>query len=229
MKGCHSTPGPALLLALGAFLVAGCGDRRSASPPTAPAETAAAAAPAATNPPAVAPDPRLLERGRDMVTLAFSVLSSNLTAAIARGGAASALEFCSVNVSPLTASVAGSGGVEIRRVTHRARNPANRASETELALLREYQRGLAAGRTNPPTLVPQPTGRVTYYAPILLNNPLCLQCHGEPGREIAADTLAAIDRLYPRDEARGFRLNELRGMWAITLGAPDGPGLAPAR
>lgn len=215
-------PGLVLVLILAASLGSGCEDRKPAASPT-----RGAASEAVPAPPAV-PDPRLLDRGREIAARTFSTLSSNLTAAIARGGAASALEFCSVNVSPLTAAIAGPGGVEIRRVTHRPRNPANRANPTELDLLRNYQHGLTAGRTNPPTLISQTSGRVTYYAPILLNHPLCLQCHGEPGREIAADTLAAIDRLYPQDQARGFRLNELRGMWAITLDAPEVAGPAPA-
>lgn len=60
-------------------------------------------------------------------------------------------------------------------------------------------------------------GTVTFYSPILLGHPVCLQCHGAAGTEIAPGTLQVIDRLYPTDQARVFRLQELRGLWAISF------------
>jgi len=201
------------LLALLALVPAACDPVRppAAADPPAPTPSAADASAAAPVP----ADPR--DAGRRLVTQAFGVLSSNLNAAIGRTGPAGALEFCSVNVAPLTASIAPSNRVELRRVTHKARNPANRATEAELALIEEYRRGLAAGRTNPPVVVTNTAGTVTFYSPIVLGNPLCLQCHGTPGTEIVPDTLQVIDRLYPADQARGFRLQELRGLWAVTF------------
>lgn len=43
--------------------------------------------------------------------------------------------------------------------------------------------------------------------------PPCLACHGEA---LAAPVAAAIDALYPQDEARGYRAGELRGAFTIT-------------
>lgn len=204
-------------LALVAFIAAGCGPvpPPAASTPTPPA-------PAATDTPATPPVPARVpadpqETGRRLVAQASGVLSSNLVAAIGRTGPAGALEFCSVNVGPLTAGLAPSNRVELRRVTHKARNPANRATDAELLLIEEFRRGLAAGRTNPPVLVTSTAGTVTFYSPIVLGNPLCLQCHGMAGTEITPDTLQVIDRLYPADQARGFRLQELRGLWSVTF------------
>lgn len=113
--------------------------------------------------------------------------------------------------------MAGRHGVGIRRITHKPRNPADTADPGELAVLRQFEAGIV-GTNPPPPIVTRGAGdRVTFFAPILLNNPTCLQCHGEAGSDIAPGTLAAIQRHYPRDQATGFRLGQLRGAWRIDL------------
>ena len=58
-------------------------------------------------------------------------------------------------------------------------------------------------------------GQTTFLAPILLSKELCLKCHGQPGKDIAPGDLETIRRLYPGDEATGFAMGELRGLWRI--------------
>jgi Protein of unknown function (DUF3365) len=161
-----------------------------------------------------------LQRGKAIVAETFSLLSSNLQSAIQTSGVSNALPFCSLAASPLTAGMAQKHGVTIRRVTHKARNPAGKADAVELAVLNGLAIALAAGgSTNPPS--PLVTNLVadtaSFFAPIVLNNELCLKCHGEPGKDIAPENVATIQRLYPQDEATGFKLGELRGAWRIDL------------
>jgi hypothetical protein len=180
------------------------------------AETSAAPAALPELPPAVQQAAR--ERGRAIATETFSLLSSNLQSAIQSGGITNALPFCSLAASPLTAGMAEKHGVTLRRITHKARNPAGKAVGVELAVLTSFETALASGSpTNPPpplvtNLIPD---QVTFFAPIVINNELCLRCHGEPGRDVSADALAVIRHLYPQDEATGFRLGQLRGAWRI--------------
>jgi hypothetical protein len=191
-----------------AALLAGCS--RPAEPVAPPA------------PPPLSPEvqPRAAERGHQIAAATFSVLSSNLQSAIQSGGVVNALPFCSLAAAPLTKSVAQEHGVSVRRVTHRPRNPAARANSQEAAVLEGFAAAIAAGATNPPptavvtNLVP---GHATYFAPILLSQPLCLQCHGDPERDIPPAALATLRRLYPQDEATGFQPGQLRGMWRIDL------------
>lgn len=155
-----------------------------------------------------------LEQGRMVTQRAAGILSSNLLAALARGGPTNALEFCHLQAVPLTER-SGGDGIQVRRVTHRPRNPANRATTNELALLGQFRDRMKPGAGLPPLLVTNATGRVTFYSPIVLNTPLCLQCHGQPGTEISPGTQEVLRRLYPADEATGFKLGELRGMWRV--------------
>jgi hypothetical protein len=62
-------------------------------------------------------------------------------------------------------------------------------------------------------------GRDVFYAPIVIPMDTCLQCHGEPGRDITEANLALIRSLYPDDAATGFRLGQLRGLWKVTFPA----------
>lgn len=178
-----------------------------------PAEPVAVVAPLSAETRTVA-----TQRGRAIVAETFSLLSSNLQSAIQQGGVSNALPFCSLAASPLTSGMAGKHGVTIRRVTHKARNPADKADAIELEILKQFKAALPnATATNPPLPVVINLGAntTTFFSPIVLNNELCLKCHGEPGKDISADNVAVIQRLYPQDEATGFRLGDLRGAWRI--------------
>jgi hypothetical protein len=67
--------------------------------------------------------------------------------------------------------------------------------------------------------VTNPDGSTTFYAPIVIANPLCLQCHGTPEKDIAPATLEAIQKHYPKDQATGYQLGDLRGLWSVTFPA----------
>ena len=43
----------------------------------------------------------------------------------------------------------------------------------------------------------------------------CLKCHGKPDIDIAQGTLKKINQLYPNDLAKGYKLDDLRGLWKI--------------
>lgn len=192
-----------MLLSL--LLLAGCSERTDKATDNSPPPLSVEAQQAA------------LDRGKAIAAETFSLLSSNLQAAIQSGGISNALPFCSLAASPLTAGMAEKHGVTLRRITHQPRNPASRATDAELAVVKSFQDALATDPAKSPT--PMVTsllaGKATFFAPIVIGNELCLQCHGEPGRDIAAADLAVIRGLYPQDEATGFKLGQLRGAWRI--------------
>lgn len=193
------------LLAWPLLLLVCCSKTPEAPPPIAPpaplsAEIRSAAA----------------QRGKAIATEAFSLLSSNLQTAIQQGGVSNALPFCSLVASPLMAGLATKHSVTLRRVTHKARNPAAIANADEVAILKQFEAALPASTNPPPSIVTNfVAGTATFFAPIMLSRELCLQCHGKPGKDIAPENLAVIQRLYPHDEATGFKLGDLRGAWRV--------------
>jgi hypothetical protein len=195
-------------LAIVMLLLAGCS--RSPEQPAVPNAYAPVPVPPEVHAAAV-------QRGTAIVAEAFTLLSSNLQSAMRQGGVTNALPYCSLSASPLTAGLAEKHGVTIRRLTHKPRNSADRADASELAILDHFRSGL--GATNPPLplVTNLAAGRVAFFMPIVITNELCLKCHGELEKDIALEHLAVIRRLYPGDEATGFRLGDLRGAWRVDL------------
>jgi len=157
------------------------------------------------------------EQGRLLTQRAAGVLSSNLLAALTQGGPTKALKFCSTHAAALTAA-SGTNGISLRRVSHRPRNLGNRATTDELVVLEQFRARLLPGAGLPPQLRTNANGTISFFSPIVLNTPLCLNCHGQAGTEVAPGTVEAIQRLYPHDEATGFKLGDLRGMWRVDFG-----------
>jgi nitrate reductase cytochrome c-type subunit len=158
-----------------------------------------------------------LQQGREIATEVGKSLSSVLLVAIQEGGPTNAIPLCSVQAVPLTASLANKHGVSIRRVSHRPRNPANQANQTEIQLIEKYQTQKTAIEPLLPMLQPSVNGGLTFYAPITIATNLCLNCHGIPGETLAPGVAEAVAKLYAEDQATGFRLGDLRGLWRIDL------------
>ena len=148
--------------------------------------------------------------GDSLSLKAQQTLLSNLLGAIEKGGAAYAVDFCHENASPLTNSV--SSQVKIQRVSTRNRNPDNAATIFDKKILDVFE-------SNTPlkdTLVAIPKGYV-YYKPIRIGIPTCLQCHGQPKKDIEAATAKTIQKKYRFDKATGYQMGQLRGAWKLTF------------
>jgi hypothetical protein len=163
------------------------------------------------------PDPAV--EGPKITAEAFAKLSGALGEAIAKGGPASALSVCSEKAPQIAKEVAAAHGVTLRRATHKQRNPNNAADEVEKAVLQAFGAALAKKEALKAQVITNADGSRAFLATIVLGNPLCLQCHGTPNQDIAPETLAAIQKLYPDDKATGFKLGDLRGLWRITFSA----------
>jgi hypothetical protein len=163
------------------------------------------------------PDPAI--EGPKIIGEAFAKLSGALGEAIAKGGPASALSVCSEKAPQIATEVATAHGVTLRRASAKPRNPKNAPDEVEKAALEVFMAAVAKKEAAKPQVVTNADGSRSFLAPIVLGNPLCLQCHGTPNQDITPETLAAIQKLYPDDKATGFKLGDLRGLWRVTFPA----------
>lgn len=156
----------------------------------------------------------VISEGQQITQVAFQTLSSNLKQALQEGGVEHALQFCSVEAIPLTDSLSMQYGIELRRASHRPRNPDNRADSLELVSIRQYLQQIRDSSELKPLIYRDPTG-IAFHAPIRIPGELCLNCHGNPGSDITEKSLAIIQQRYPGDEATGFAVGDLRGVWSI--------------
>ncbi len=133
-------------------------------------------------------------------------LMAALQAGLAEGPAA-AIDACRLQ-APVIAAQQQSQRIRVGRTSHRLRNPANAAPAWVAPVLTAY---LAEPADAAPRTVSLADGAAGYVEPIRLQ-PLCATCHG---RELAPDVARRIDELYPDDQATGFAVGELRGVFWV--------------
>jgi hypothetical protein len=172
------------------------------------ATTAHAQQPAETSP----PHPRIVE-GRQVSQQFGTELKSALERAIAQGGPASAIEVCGNEAPRIAARLSQEHGVRVSRTALKVRNPANAPQPWQRAGLGKFQTQLASGAKTETLelLEAQPDGGARYLKAIV-TAPLCTVCHGE---SIAPDVQRALRDRYPRDQATGFKVGDLRGAFSI--------------
>ncbi|MCU0370759.1 MAG: DUF3365 domain-containing protein [Bacteroidales bacterium] len=158
----------------------------------------------------------LIAKGKKITMLSFKALSGEVIDAINEGGVQNAVGYCHVQASPLIDSLSKVHQAKISRVSDRYRNPQNKPGELDLEVIHAYQKQLAEGSELQPHLEVT-ADEVIFYSPILILNPLCLNCHGEPGTTLEQANLDFIRSKYPDDRATGYKLGDLRGVWKIMM------------
>lgn len=156
-------------------------------------------------------------QGNLIAEAAQASLLEKLSKHIKNGGVPAAIEYCQVQALPLTDSLSKQYGATIRRSSLNLRNPANAPQELEKQLLEAYQYNNENNLPLEDNVQRLGQEAFLYTKPILISSPLCLNCHGGAGEEIGTKTLSLLDSLYPGDQARGYAVGDLRGIWSIRL------------
>ena len=156
-------------------------------------------------------------QGNLLAEAAQDSLLERLKSVIKTAGVPAAIEYCQLQALPITESLSAEYKAAIRRSSLSLRNPANAPDVLENQLLEAYhynQENKLPLEDNVQRLGEE---YLLYTKPILIGSPLCLNCHGEAGEEIAAETMDRLNKLYPNDKARGYTVGDLRGIWSIRL------------
>lgn len=153
---------------------------------------------------------------REAAQEAFQRLSAELAKAIADGGPEAAIPVCSMKAQFLVSDVAAARKITMIRLSDRPRNPRQAAGEDDLAAMASFRSAMLQGGVPAPAVQEMADGSTVVRLPILLSRPLCLQCHGSAD-DIAPPTRSAILAVYPEDQATGYQLNDLRGIWRIGI------------
>lgn len=116
--------------------------------------------------------------------------------------------------APEIAEALSNEGVRVGRTSHRLRNPANVPPDWAGLILAAYAVDPA---DRAPRTVLLPDDRAGYVEPILVQ-PLCLTCHGQA---LAPEIAARIAQHYPEDQAVGYEVDDLRGVFWIEFPRPE--------
>lgn len=134
----------------------------------------------------------------------FQRLSGKLMAAMSQGPA-EAITVCQQQAPEIATAVGEEQGVKIGRVGVRLRNPNNTGPAWAASLI--------ASRNDTPFFAILSNGNAAALLPIRLQGQ-CLMCHG-PKEQLATVIQDQLAKLYPDDEATGFREGELRGWFWV--------------
>lgn len=150
-----------------------------------------------------------IQLGDSITTEMQKILVQNVSSAIQQKGTEYAVAFCNTRAMPLTDSISKLYGLEISRLSDKNRNPINALQNPNDHLAWEKF------QTKDQSVVLQDNeGNVYFYKPIYLGMPTCLQCHGGKN-DISESTFESIKLYYPDDQAIGYQMGELRGMWKL--------------
>ncbi len=147
-----------------------------------------------------------------------STLGGELKGALKRGGPLAAIKVCNINAMGIAKRHSEKNGWLIGRTSLKPRNSANAPDAWERSVLEEFEARKAAGE-NPMKMehyeVVTQNGKqlFRYMKAIPTAKKPCLACHGTM---IDPKIAEALDKLYPQDQARGYKAGDIRGAFTIT-------------
>jgi uncharacterized protein (UPF0335 family) len=153
-------------------------------------------------------------KGKKIAMGTFKIFKGKIESVGKAKGLHEVVNFCHKNAVLLTDSIGKANKVEMTRTSHKLRNSDNKPNADQQAIIENYLESQEMHKELAPMVMKDDQGYVHFYAPIKLKNK-CLQCHGQPGKDINDKVLEVIKENYPKDKATGFREGELRGIWDI--------------
>lgn len=159
----------------------------------------------------------VLKIGQESSSLLAKTLGKNMKEHMKAGGPMDALNFCSTEAYDLTDSVNKKlkSNTKVKRISSKTRSAANHPNKEEQSVLSLLETMQEQGVILPEYLI-QKSGekQYKYYKPIIIDNGVCLKCHGDVKDEKLKNTIAAR---YPQDKALGYKMNELRGAIVVDI------------
>ena len=156
----------------------------------------------------------------EAANLLGSRLKARLMSTMQNEGPIAAIRVCAEEAPEIAKNVSAETGVKVGRTALRVRNPANAPDAWERETLEHFISAIGSGE-DPAALTETHTDVVDgnevyrWARPIPLE-PQCAMCHGT---SISPEVSAAIAERYPGDEATGFEVGELRGMFTVIADA----------
>lgn len=171
--------------------------------------------------PALADTAKNTTDSRAAVKTFFGQLKGELVAALKSGGPVNAISACNAKAPAIAAHLSEKKGWSIGRTSLKLRNLANAPDAWEKKVLEDFEARKAKGESPKgmefAEVVEQGGEKVfRYMSAIPTAEKPCLACHGE---KIDAKVTAALDSLYPGDQARGYKAGDIRGAFTISFPA----------
>ena len=158
-----------------------------------------------------------VDASRATVKEFMQTLKQELQGGMQDGGPVNAISVCNLSAPGIANTYSVRNGWDVGRTSLRLRNPANAPDAWERSVLVSFDERKAAGedpaKMEHHEVVRQDGVKVLRYMKAIPTAKLCLACHGE---NIDSITRTRLEKLYPDDQALGYKAGDIRGAFSIT-------------
>ncbi len=162
-------------------------------------------------------EPAMVDESRQAIKQFGSRLKDELQKGMKKGGPEAAIQVCHTVATELADSTSQQLGWNIGRTSLKVRNPKNAPDVWELQVLDEFEKRKSNGgditKMEHYEVIQTNGKKVFRYMKAIPTSGLCLSCHGP---SISTNVIDQLDALYPEDQARGFKVGDIRGAFTIT-------------
>jgi hypothetical protein len=159
---------------------------------------------------------QLVDETRGAIKALGAELKSTLQSSIKADGPVKAISVCNEKAPKLAQKVSTDKGMEVARTSLKVRNELNAPDAWELAVLEQFEQRKAKGEPVKTIEYSETTthngNKVFRYMKAIPADDVCLMCHGET---VAEPLLSEINKLYPNDQATGFKKGDIRGAFTV--------------
>ena len=154
---------------------------------------------------------------REVAKEFMQTLKQELRAGMEEGGPINAISVCNLTAPGIANTYSARLGWDVGRTSLKPRNPDNAPDAWERSVLESFEQRKRAGE-DPMKMefyevVREDGARKLRYMKAIPTAGLCLACHGE---QVDSVTRTRIEKLYPHDQALGFKAGDIRGAFSIT-------------
>lgn len=137
-----------------------------------------------------------------------------LKKALNEGGVKQAIEVCSVKAPEIAKNLSLTSNWQVKRVSLKTRNSQNATPDNwEKTTLEEFNQRRLQGESAKTIAKAEIVDNEFRFMKAQGVAPICLTCHGN---ELSAETKTALKQHYPKDQATGYSLGEIRGAFSLS-------------
>jgi hypothetical protein len=160
-------------------------------------------------------DQQLTTETRGAIKALGAELKATLQSSMKSEGPIKAISVCNTKAPKLAQKVSSEKGMEVGRTALKTRNKLNAPDPWELAVLEQFEHRKAEGEavnTIEYSEITEHNGnKVFRYMKAIPTDDVCLMCHGE---QIPQNLSVELNKLYPNDQATGFKKGDIRGAFS---------------
>lgn len=160
----------------------------------------------------------LVDEGKALMMQLGGTLKGELQAAVKENGPVHAIEICNLRAPAIAENVSNDSGWTVTRSSHKLRNPNNAPDAYTAVVIDEFLARQAAGEKAADMVkaeIVEENGQSVFrMVKAIPTGEACLGCHG--GDQVKQPVVDRLAELYPQDQARGFSVGEMRGVFTLS-------------